>query len=147
MMDASPRETLPKNLCPAETSSPGSNVSGPGWRCGGGTGAGCWYCCCGGGNGAGCTCCAEADTVQHISAANVPAARREANVMKEPLASKSGRRLNLTPTSMALGCAQCPLDSHVIGTNYDGTTAGKIRFAPRNSPFCLISRLFCCVEP
>jgi hypothetical protein len=28
--------------------------------------------------------------VQHISAANVTAARREANVMKEPLASNSG---------------------------------------------------------
>src|SRR4029453_13111940 len=99
MTDASPRETLPKNLCPAETSSPGSNVSGPCWRCGGGNGAGCWYCfwgggngagCgyCGGGNGARCPCGAEAGTVQHISAANVTAARREANVMKEPLASK-----------------------------------------------------------
>ena len=31
------------------------------------------------------------------------------------------------PTSTALGCAQCPLDLDVIGTNYDGTTAGKIR--------------------
>ena len=38
---------------------------------------------------------------------------------------------------MALGCVQCPLNSNVIGTNYDGTTAGKIRlgagmaFSPR----------------
>ena len=64
------------------------------------------------------------------------AARREAKVIKNPWYRNSGRRLNLMPTSTALGCVQCPLNSNVIGTNYDGTTAGKIRLAPRNSLYC-----------
>ena len=51
--------------------------------------------------------------------------------MREPLVSKFWPPfLNLTPTGAALGCAQCPLDSFVIGINYDGTTAGKKRGAP-----------------
>src|SRR5437879_876635 len=117
MTEARPRETLPKNLCPAPTSSSGPKVAGP--------------CCCGGGKG--CACCADAGTAQHISAATVTAARREAKIIKEPLVSKFWPPfLNPTPTSTALGCVQCPLDSIVIGINYDGTTAGKIRLAPRN---------------
>jgi hypothetical protein len=46
-------------------------VLGLGWRCCGGNG------CAG--------CCEKAGTVQHISAASVTDARREAKVMKEPL--------------------------------------------------------------
>src|SRR5438128_10755342 len=107
MIEARPRETLPKNLCPAPTNSSGPKVAGP--------------CCCGGGKGCGCACCAEAGTVQHIvaanvTAANVTAARREAKIIKEPLVSKFWPPfLNLTPTCTALGCVQCPLDSIVIG--------------------------------
>src|ERR1700694_3194173 len=129
MIEARPRETLPKNLCPALTSSSGPKVAGP--------------CACGGGNGCGWACCARTGAVQHISAATVTAARREAKIIKEPLASKFWPPLlNLTPTCTALGCVQCPLDSVVIGTNYDGTTAGKIRLAPRNGLFCRSGRLF-----
>src|SRR6478735_4450877 len=143
MIDASPRETLPKNLWPAPTSSSGPNVAGPGARWGGGAccigacggGACCGCACCIGACCTGPDCCARAGAVQHISAASVTAARREAKIIKQPLASKSGRRLNLTPTSKALGCVQCPLDSYVIGSNYDGTAAGKIWLAPRNSLF------------
>src|SRR5882757_5216334 len=136
MIEARPRETLPKNLCPAPTSSSGPKVAGPACCCGGGKG-----CCCGGGKG--CACCAEAGTAQHISAATVTAARREAKIIKEPLVSKFWPPLlNLTPTCTALGCVQCPLDSIVIGTNYDGTTAGKIRLAPRNGLLCCVGGLF-----
>src|SRR5712671_1156773 len=116
MIEAKPRETLPKNLCPAPTSSSGPNVFGLGARCGGGACGGGGYCgggaCCGGGCGGGYCgcCCAEAVAIQHINAASDTAARRETKVMKLPLASNSGRRLNLTPTCTALGCAQCPLD-------------------------------------
>jgi hypothetical protein len=44
---------------------------------------------------------------------------------KNPWYRNPGRNLNLTPTGMALGCAQVSPDSDVIGINYDGTTAGK----------------------
>src|SRR5258708_5889588 len=108
MIEARPRETLPKNLCPAPTNSSGPKVAGP--------------CCGGGGKGCGCACGAEAGMAQHINAASVTAARREAKIIKEPLVSKFWPPLlNLTPTCTALGCVQCPLDSIVIGINYDGT--------------------------
>jgi hypothetical protein len=42
-------------------------VFGPGWYCGGGV------------------CCEEAGTVQHINAASVTAAKREAKIIKVPL--------------------------------------------------------------
>src|SRR3982074_1405816 len=129
MIEARPRETFPTNLRPAFTRSSGPKVAGP--------------CCCGGGGGKGGACCAEAGTVQHISAVTVTAARREAKIIKEPLVSKFWPPLlNLTPTCTALGCVQCPLDSSVIGINYDGTTAGKIWLAPRNGLFCLVGGLF-----
>src|SRR5437763_8541926 len=134
MIEASPRDTLPKNLCPAPTSSSGPKVFGAGCRCGGGYcgGGGCCAGYCGGGG-----VCAETGTVQHINAASVTAARRETEIMKTyPWYRNSGRRLNLMPTSTALGCVLCPLDSDVIGTNYDGRTAGKIWLAPRNSLYC-----------
>src|SRR4051794_35938566 len=86
-------------------------------------------------------CCADAGTVQHISAASVTAARRLSKIIKNPWYRNSGR-LNLTPTSTALGCVQCPLDSYVIGSNYDGTAAGKIWLAPRNSLFRAAGRPF-----
>src|ERR1700709_962913 len=117
MTEARPRETLPKNLCPALTSSSGPKVAGP--------------CCCGGGKGCGCACCAEAVTVQHISAATLPATTRHPNTRTEPLVSKFWpQHLNLTPTCSDLGCVQCAHDSDVLGRLYDGTTAGKIRLAP-----------------
>jgi hypothetical protein len=40
-------------------------------------------CCCDGNGGGGC--CAKATTVQPISAANITAARRDANVINLPL--------------------------------------------------------------
>src|ERR1700761_7957750 len=117
MTEASPRETLPKNLWPALTSSSGPKLDGPGYRCGGGywypEGGGGGACSAGGGGGSGCPCCALAGAATHSNAANATAARRDAIIMKRPLVSISGRRLNLTPTSSALGCAQCPLDSNV----------------------------------
>src|SRR6476646_6686177 len=138
MTEASPRETLPKNLWPAETNSSGPKVAGPGSRCGG------WYCdpgaCCGYCGGG--PCCADAGAVQHISAATAVAAMRDAKVIKNPWYRNAGHSLNLTPTSKALGCVQCPLDSNVIGTNYDGTTAGKIWLPPRNGLFRPIGQLF-----
>ena len=36
----------------------------------------------------------------------------------------------------ALACTQCPHNSNVIGTNYDGRTAGKIRLWPPNRLYC-----------
>src|SRR4051794_31380456 len=128
-MEARPRETLPKNLCPADTSSSGPKVLGVACRCGGGY--------CGGG-----ACCAETGTAQHISAANITAARRDAKLIKNPCYRNSGRRLNLTPTNTALGCDQRPLDSDVIDTNYDGTTAGKIRLVPPDGVFRAIGGFF-----
>src|SRR5262245_36103306 len=149
MIEASPRETLPKNLWPALTSSSGPKLFGPCWRCGagyscpgggGGGGEYCWpggggYCWPGGGNG--WPCCAEAGAAKHSSAVKATAARREAIIMKRPLVSLSGRRLNLTPTSSALGCVQCPLDSFVIDINYDRRTAGKLPPRARNGLVCL----------
>src|SRR5262245_40390518 len=134
MMEASPRETLPKNLWPALTNSSGPNVLGPCWRCGagysypagGGGGVCCGGsggCCAGGSGGSGCPCCAWAGTATHINAANATAARRDAIIMKRPLVSISGRRLNLPPTPSAVGCVQCPLDSFVIDINCDGRNA------------------------
>ena len=61
---------------------------------------------------------------------------------KNPWHRNSVRRLNLTPTSTALGCVQCPLDSNVIDTNYDGTTAGKIRSAHQTGLFRLLAAFF-----
>src|SRR5262249_20608783 len=102
---------------------------GGGGVAGGGSG-------CAAGGGSGCPCCAVAGTAKHSNAANATAARRDAIIIKRSLVSISGRRLNLTPTSSALGCVQCPLDSIVIDTNYDGTTAGKLPTRPRNGLVC-----------
>jgi hypothetical protein len=43
-------------------------------------------------------CCAETGAVQHVSATNSAAAKRDVKYMKESLISNPGRRLNLTPT-------------------------------------------------
>jgi hypothetical protein len=72
--EARPRDTLPKNLWPAPSSSSGPKVSGAGCARGGGCGAGC---------------CADAGASQHSMAASVAAARRDAKFMKTTPGIKS----------------------------------------------------------
>src|SRR3954447_14190952 len=100
MMEASPRETLPKNLCPVPTSSSIPKVSGLG--------------CARGGAGCGAPCCADAGTAKpgstkHSIAARPAAARRDATIIETtPGPENVGRRLNRMLTRPALDGVHVP---------------------------------------
>src|SRR3954454_2492693 len=95
MMEASPRETLPKNLCPVPTSSSIPKVSGLG--------------CARGGAGCGAPCCADAGTTKHSIAARPAAARRDATIIETtPGPENVGRRFNRMLTRPALDGVHVP---------------------------------------